>query len=183
MRAFVAIDLPEDLRTLLRQKEANFRALCPDARWTQPAGIHLTLKFLGNISDARTKDVNDALMALGSFDHFMVRMAGFGFFPDARRPRVFWAGIDAPPGLAELAGRIEDAMERLGFAREQRDFNPHLTLARFKTPRPQHALEEALQREPKGALSEFEVSDFFLFESKLTPQGAQYRKIARFPRQ
>ena len=152
------------------------------------------MKFLGEISETQVEQVTEALAGLERFETIAVEVKGFGFFPDARRPRVFWAGLAAPPALAELAGRVETAMEKLGFAREQRPFKPHLTLARFKVPRPQPALQTLL--EPEGGagrdvsrppaepplLGRFEVSDFFLYESKLSPLGAEYRKVARFPR-
>lgn len=182
MRAFIAIDLPESLHAALAQTQQAFRSACPDARWTRPEGIHLTLKFLGEISDAQAKQVVEALTPIGRFEPFRVEVQGFGFFPQARRPRVFWVGVEAPPALAELAVRIEHEMEKAGFAREDRAFTPHLTLARFQVPRPQPALEEALARHGTTSLGGVEVSEFFLFESKLTPQGAQYRKVVRFPR-
>jgi 2'-5' RNA ligase len=182
MRAFIAIDLPERLRAALAEAQEVFRSACHDARWTRPEGIHLTLKFLGEISDAQTKQVVEALAQIGPFEPFFVEAKGFGFFPQVHRPRVFWAGVEAPPALAELAARVESRMEKIGFAREDRAFNPHLTLARFQVPRPQPALEAAVAARATDLLGKFEASEFFLFESKLSPQGAQYRKVLRFPR-
>jgi 2'-5' RNA ligase len=182
MRAFIAIDLPETLHAALAEAQQSFRDACRDARWTRPEGIHLTLKFLGEISDAQTRQVVEALGQIGPFEPLSVEVKGFGFFPQAHRPRVFWAGVTAPPGLAELAARVESRMEKSGFAREERAFSPHLTLARFQVPRPQPALEEAVAARAATALGKFEASEFFLFESKLSPQGAQYRKVMRFPR-
>ena len=182
MRAFVAIDLPDSLRAALARAQQDFRSACRDARWTRPEGIHLTLKFLGEISDAQTRQVVEALAQVGPFEPFSVEVRGFGFFPQAQRPRVFWAGIAAPPALAELASRVESHMEKIGFARENRPFSPHLTLARFQVPRPQPALLAAAGDRATSPLESFEVSEFFLFESKLSPQGAQYRKVMRFPR-
>jgi len=181
MRAFIAIDLPEIIHTELKRRQAAFRAACPDARWTRSEGIHLTLKFLGEISDDQARKATEALKELGPFEKFTVGVGGFGFFPDARRPGVFWAGVEAPPALGELAGRVEECMEKLGFAREGRAYRPHLTLARFKNPRSQPALVELAGRESVTSLGRFDVSEFFLFESKLFPQGAEYRKVARFP--
>ena len=182
MRAFLAIDLPDPLHAALAEAQQVFRSACRDARWTRPEGIHLTLKFLGQISDAQTQQVVEALAQIGPFQPFSVEVKGFGFFPQARRPRVFWAGVAAPAALAELAARVESHMEKIGFAREDRTFNPHLTLARFEVPRPQPALEAAVAGRATTSLGNFEASEFFLFESKLSPQGAQYRKVMRFPR-
>ncbi len=182
MRAFIAIDLPDSLHAALRETQQTFRSAAPDARWTRPEGIHLTLKFLGEISDAQVKQVVESLAQIGKFEPFRVDVQGFGFFPQARRARVFWVGVEAPPALAELAARVEREMEKAGFPREDRAFTPHLTLARFQVPRPQPELEAAVARQETTSLGGFEASEFFLFESKLSPQGAQYRKVMRFPR-
>ncbi len=182
MRAFIAIDLPEPVRAALAEAQQGLRSACRDARWTRPEGIHLTLKFLGEISDAQTKLVVEALAQIGPFEPFSVEVKGFGFFPQAHRPHIFWAGVAAPPALADLAARIESRMEKIGFAREDRAFAPHLTLARFQVPRPQPALEAAIAGRATTSLGKFEASEFFLIESKLLPQGAQHQKVMRFPR-
>ena len=181
MRAFVAIDLPEPLHVALAEAQQRFRSVCPEARWTRPEGIHLTLKFLGEISDAKLKQVVEALTGLGKFELIPVEVKGFGFFPQAQRPRVFWVGVEAPRALGELVARVEGEMERVGFLREQRPFTPHLTLARFAVPRPQPTLETALASQNAASLGRFVASQFFLFESKLSPGGAQYRKVRGFP--
>jgi len=182
MRAFIAIDLPDPIHAALAEMQQVFRAVCREARWTRPEGIHLTLKFLGEISDARTKEVVEALAQMGAVQPFSVEVKGFGFFPSPHRPRVFWAGVAAPAALGELAARVESLMEKAGFAREERTFSPHLTLARFQVPRPQPALESAGAERAATSLGQFTASEFFLFESKLSPQGAQYRKLMKFPR-
>ena len=187
MRTFVAIDLPENVRGTLRHQQELFRAACghqqrgtSEIRWARPKGIHLTLKFLGEISTQQFREVQEALNSLGPFQTFEVHLKGFGFFPDARRPRVFWEGVDAPRDLEQLAGRVEAAMEALGFARESRAYRPHLTLARFQAPHPQPALEALIKEEGEALLGSFLVSEFFLFESKLSPRGAEYVKLARY---
>lgn len=181
MRAFIAVDLPLEIRVELERWQNTFRGLSTGARWTRPEGIHLTLKFLGEIADSQVGLVTQALAALESFETFPVEIKGFGFFPDPRRPRVFWTGVVAPPDLAQLARRVEDAMENVGFPREQRAYSPHLTLARFREARPQLALSEAAEKQSGTVLGGFDVREFFLFESKLNPRGAEYRKVARFP--
>ena len=181
MRAFIAIDLPESIRAALRRKQATFRSASSDARWTQLEGIHLTLKFLGEVSDPKLREVCDSLKKLGRFEAFEIGLKGFGFFPDARRPRVFWVGVEALASLSRLAEQVEEAMQSVGFAREERAFRPHLTLARFRVPQPQPALQGLLSQQGEQELGNFEVSEFFLFESKLSPQGAEYRKVERFP--
>ncbi|HKT11793.1 MAG TPA: RNA 2',3'-cyclic phosphodiesterase [Terriglobia bacterium] len=181
MRAFIAIELPESIREALRREQARFRDICPDARWTRPEGIHLTLKFLGEISAPQEAEVKNALSRMERFEKFTVRVQGFGFFPSTKRPRVFWAGLDAPPELARMAAEVEIALAPLGFPPENREFKPHLTLARFKVPRPQPRLEALLAVQSDPHLGTFEVSEFFLWESRLLPGGAEYHKMARFP--
>jgi 2'-5' RNA ligase len=186
VRAFIAIGLPEDLRAELAARQEEFRSALSSsrgrdsgARWALPEGIHLTLKFLGEISDAKASQVATGLVSLGAFPGFTVEVRGFGFFPDSRRPRVFWAGVLAPPALAALAGRIETAMANLGFPPEGRSFSPHLTLARLKSPQP--VLESIARESAARALGRFVVSEFALFESKLSPgRPAEYRNVARF---
>lgn len=193
MRAFIAIDLPDSIRKVLGQQQTNFQtALCQanpakpkrdsDIRWTHPEGIHLTLKFLGEITDAQVQQVTESLSALRPFENFSVEIKGFGFFPSAARPRVLWAGVQAPPELAQLALDVEHTMEKSGFPREQRAFNPHLTLARFRAPAPRPNLRALVEQQGDATLGRFEITQFFLFESKLSPRGAEYRKVVRFPR-
>lgn len=181
MRTFVAIELPEEIRGVLAAEQARFQDAAADARWTRPEGIHLTLKFLGEVPENQVARVERALREIGRFEPFKVQVKGFGFFPEAVRPHVFWAGVDAPPQLAQLASRVERVLAPLGFAPEKRAFSPHLTLVRFKIPRRQPKLQELLAGQGDVVLGDFEVSEFFLWESKLTPQGAQYQKVARFP--
>ena len=188
MRAFIAVDLPQPIQTALSEQQHALRtaaALTPgrneEMKWTRPEGIHLTLKFLGEISPKQVTQVTQALARLGSFEPFALLVKGFGFFPDPRRPRVLWVGVEAPPALEQLAHRVDTAMNELGFAAEGRTFTPHLTLARFDVPRPRPELVAVLEPETGLILGRFEVSEFFLFESRLSPRGAQYQKVARFP--
>ncbi|HUI40684.1 MAG TPA: RNA 2',3'-cyclic phosphodiesterase [Terriglobia bacterium] len=184
MRTFVAIDLAESVRAALAKEQARLRSACArnsELRWTRPEGVHVTLKFLGEIPAERVAAVTAALEALRGFGRFEVEAKGFGFFPDARHPRVFWAGLEAPSALGELAGRVEAALAIIGFAAEDRPFRPHLTLARFRTPRADPDLAAALESTGSISLGRFEVDEFFLFESKLRPGGAEYLKLAAFP--
>ena len=183
MRLFIAIDLPDSVRAALAREQACLRAACmgsADIRWTRPEGVHLTLKFLGEVAAARLQEIINALREIGFFDPFEIGVRGFGFFPSTRRPRVFWVGLDAPPALGELVKKIRAAMEALGFPPENRPFQPHLTLARFESQHAQPALEAAVHSGEAG-FGRFIVSGFFLFESKLRPGGAEYSKRARFP--
>jgi 2'-5' RNA ligase len=192
MRAFLAIDLPENIRAALSRKQAELRdslaKMNPaqskphtEIRWTKPEAIHLTLKFIGEIPDTRVIQVVEFLSTFKTFESFPVEVKGFGFFPCASRPQVFWAGVEAPPALAQLAREIEEGMEKFGFAPEPRNYNAHLTLARFKNLRPRPEFRSLVETQSQISIGRFEAREFFLFESKLSPRGAEYRKVARFP--
>ena len=167
----------EGLRSLLKR-------LKPLAKlsWSRVENLHITIKFIGEWPEERLDEMKRALAATPAPFPVEIAVRGLGWFPNERRPRVFWAGLEAPLGLAELAGKVEDAMGSLGFPRETQPFTPHLTLARFKTPRRQPELRALVGREAHRSLGRFEVSEFFLYESKLSPRGAEYRKVARVPR-
>ena len=184
MRLFVAVELPDEVRAALAREQARLRALCSrdrDIRWASPESLHLTLKFLGETPAERASIVIAALEALVGFEAFELKLNGFGFFPDARRPHVFWVGFKAPPALGELARRVDSTLANLGFPRENRAYTPHLTLARFRTPRADPTLLKAVEKPTAEVLERFRVDEYFLFESHLLPQGAQHKKIARFP--
>ena len=181
MRAFIAVDLPAELRVELGRWQEKLRKSARGARWVRPEGIHLTLKFLGEISSAQVIEVSKILSTLPRIAPFEIHFKGFGFFPHARRPRVLWVGIEPSPTLEALAAQVDKSLETVGFAREQRAFKPHLTLARFRVPRPQPEIEEAISTNGPTVLGPITVREFFLFESILRSQGPEYRKLARFP--
>ena len=179
MRAFIAIDLPEALHTALAEAQQAVGAP-PKTH----AGRRRRLLTLPSNSSAKfhaqIKQVVEALTQLVPFEPFTVEVRGFGFFPRRNDP-VCSGRAMGPSDTGRLAAHIESKMERIGFARGV-PFAPHLTLARFQVPRPQPALEVAISAREATSVGRFDASDFFLFESKLSPQGAQYRKMMRFPR-
>jgi len=189
MRIFIAIDLPGSIRSEIERRQNFFRAALSHSpgdaagiRWTRPEAIHLTLKFLGEVTDAGLERLVEHLGRLEPFEAFSLEVKSFGFFPDARHPRVFWAGVMGPPELPALSVLIETAVSDLSFGKELRPFSPHLTLARFRSNRPQTVLEAMSKREEDVSLGRFVVSEFFVFESKLSASAApEYRKVTRFP--
>ncbi|HXQ26953.1 MAG TPA: RNA 2',3'-cyclic phosphodiesterase [Candidatus Acidoferrales bacterium] len=185
MRLFVALDLPSEVLDAIGELIARLKPLCKSARWTQPEGMHITLKFIGPaIADADAQKLAAARAALATVRSeapVEIHFRGVGFFPDTRRPRVVWCGVAASPNLAPLAADVERALEPLGIPREGRAFVPHLTLARFKsfedTGRLVHAAE-GLKDTDFGSARE---TEFHLYESLLKPSGAEHRKIASYP--
>ncbi len=184
MRLFVAFDLPGDVREALREPIARFKPLCHAARWARPEGMHVTLKFIGHaIGDGDTEKLDAAraaLAAVKSSEPVKIGYRGVGFFPDARRPRVVWCGVEASPNLAKLAADIERGIEPLGIPSETRAFVPHLTLARFKSPEEVDALVRSAAEWVSRDFGSASEAEFHLFESLLKPGGAEYRKIESY---
>jgi 2'-5' RNA ligase len=145
VRLFVALDIPKDVRAALRAFVAPLRQLCPAARWTRTEGQHVTLKFLGNVGEERLELIRSVLAPVRSPQPVTMNFRGADFFPNARRPRVFWAGVEASENLAPLAAEVEGALVAVGFAHEQRPFRPHLTLARFPKAKSSASLLRALE--------------------------------------
>jgi len=184
MRLFVALEIPGEVRAALEELIARLKPLCGGARWARPEGMHVTLKFIGHeIGDADVEKFAAARAALGivrSPAPVDIRYRGMGFFPGARRPRVAWCGVQASANLAPLATDIETALAPLGIPPEARPFVPHLTLARFNTPGGASALAREAERYADTDFGSGHETQFHLFESKLKPGGAEYRKIESF---
>ncbi len=181
MRVFVALDVPEPVRASLAELSERLKKVCPNARWVRLEGIHITLKFIGEVPPEKLEQIRQALGELPSFNPITVRFAGVGFFPDARSPRVFWAGVQADPTLAELAAAMEMKLEPLGIAPEKRAFHPHLTLARFESPQGAQALMEAVEALGTPELGEETFREFHLYQSVLKRSGAEYTRLDTYP--
>ena len=145
------MEIPDAVRRSLSELAAALYESCPGARWVRLEGAHATLKFIGEVSPAQAENIQEALGNIRASAPIDLRFQGLGFFPDARHPRVFWAGIEGGAALARLAAAIEDALAPLGIAREARDFHPHITLARFASPQG----AEQLRRHRRAALPDF----------------------------
>src|SRR6202171_6335202 len=129
MRIFIGIDLDPEVRTRIERFIEGVEGFAPDARWVRPESLHITLKFIGEQPPDRVEAITERLRRVKG-NAFEIRAGGYGFFPTAKAPRVFWIGIHTGPQLAELAESIDIATAELGIPREDRPFNPHLTLAR-----------------------------------------------------
>jgi len=178
MRVFIAIELPEAIRGELAALEADLQAAGDSVRWVAPESIHLTLKFVGEVSDARMQDIDDAMKGI-SWKPFRVDVRGIGFFPGPRSPRVLWVGIQAPP-LAALSEKIERRMLQLGFESEKRAFRPHITLARAKDTRLDSSLVTAASAHEEREFGSFLVDRCFLFQSTPQPSGPVYTKLKEY---
>jgi 2'-5' RNA ligase len=183
IRAFIAIDLSKEIQDCLElvSKQIKKRLEEVPVRWVPTENIHLTLKFLGNVSESNLEILKKMLArVVGSHKVFEISAGGLGAFPKLYRPRVIWIGLEAPPELEAVQHAIEQETARLGYAREDRPFSPHLTLARVSrnaTSDDVHKVSEVLLSEKVGFLGVTRVREVYLYRSDLKPSGAQYTRI------
>jgi RNA 2',3'-cyclic 3'-phosphodiesterase len=182
VRLFVALDIPEDVRAAIGALIAKLRDVCRSARWVRIEGAHITLKFIGEVPAEKAADIKAALAAVPFHNPIYMSFCGLGFFPDARRPRVLWAGIEANADLGALAAAAESALEPLGIARERRAFSPHLTLARFESPRGIYGLNASIAETGSIEFGRTIANEFHLYESVLKRSGAEYTRLATYIR-
>jgi 2'-5' RNA ligase len=200
IRTFVAIDLTDELRRSLAGVQDRLkRDLLPQAKpvqrdlfrvqWTRPEALHVTLKFLGEIEESRVEPIRVALReVLTGFHRFTVEVEGIGTFPEARAPKVIWAGLK-PNGsehLRHLAAMVDRALVPLGFPREERPFSPHLTLARVKDGG--RLIAQALRgsggyghTSRPGALGTMSIEQVTFMRSELRPTGSVYTPLFTVP--
>jgi len=192
MRVFVALDLDSAIRRRIQDFVNEIRYTAPGVRWMSDESLHVTLKFVGEKPEAVVKGIDTSLRSIHD-EPFQLRFSGTGFFPTPRSPRVFWIGIHAQDALTHLAKAIDDSLMKIGIAKEDRDFSPHLTLARARggsgapeqrkgdKPNRQFAkLQEFLATHPAPDFGTMTAHEFFLYRSQLSNQGSQYTKLARF---
>lgn len=194
MRIFIALDIDAPIRDRITRFVEGVRNFAPDAKWVGPETFHITLKFIGEQSPEQVEQLKQALRAVHS-PSFPVAFRGNGFFPNPRSARVFWAGIHADERLQALAASVDKITSTLGIPREEHGFKPHLTLARARgasgSPRQRSKrdradtsqfsrLNEKLQALPEPDFGTMTATEFFLYESKLSPKGARYTKLDRY---
>lgn len=181
MRLFVALEIPSEVRENLVTLLRELRAVDPRPRWVRAENLHVTLKFIGHMAPERLEAIRGALETVRSSAPVTLDFHGLGFFPNEKRPRVFWAAMGASPNLARIVADIETNLEKIGIPREQREFSPHLTLARFDDTQLSKELVAAIQKQSALEFGAFETWEFYLYESKLKHSGAEYVRLMSFP--
>lgn len=192
MRVFVAIDLDHEIREKIARFLEGVREFAPEARWVRPESLHITLKFIGEQKPEQVEAITERLHKV-AHNKVELRFADYGFFPTAKAPRVFWIGIEAGPDLGSLAAGIDSALAELKIPREDRQFSPHLTLARggagsgspkWRKGDASNSTFAVLQKR-LAALSTpdfgtMTAREFFLYQSQLSPGGSKYTRLQRF---
>jgi 2'-5' RNA ligase len=182
IRSFVAIELPDRVRSRLTEIQEKLKEAAGDVRWARPEGIHLTLKFLGNIQEDDIPKISEALAPVASqASPFQCTVGSLGAFPNLKNPRVIWAGVDDPSGqLESLQRAVEARLEGLGFRSEKKVFKPHLTLGRVKSARGKKDLTARVEACRNETMGPIEVNEIILFRSDLKPTGAVYSNLKSF---
>jgi RNA 2',3'-cyclic 3'-phosphodiesterase len=180
MRLFIALDIPDDVRSAIATVVAKLRRACEVARWVHLEGAHVTLKFIGEVPAETAGPIKAALATVPFPGAIKIFFRDIGFFPNEHRPRVLWAGAVVDPELRTLAEAVENSLEPLGLAREQREFSPHVTLARFKSPEKLDGLRAAVAAAGPLEFGGAVANEFHLYQSILKPGGAEYTRLATF---
>ncbi len=163
--------------------QGRLRASGADVSWTRPEGMHLTLKFLGEVEEKMQPEMEAALStSVRGRGPFSLDVSGMGTFPDIRRPRVIWIGLkDHGNNLIRLQKGVEEAFDAIGFSPENRDFTPHITLGRIRSQKNVEKLLSLIEKEKDVELDGFDASCVHLVQSQLKPTGAVYTELYSAP--
>jgi 2'-5' RNA ligase len=182
LRCFVAIEISDAIKKEIGEIVDNLEKYDADVKWVASENVHLTLKFLGNTSDSLIPKIQEALLhAVSSFTPFYIKIYGTGVFPNRKYPRVIWVGVESSLLLRRLAGGVEDSMLSLGFKKESKEFNPHLTLGRVRSRSGvEHIINEIGNIREKD-FGNIYVDNIKLMKSDLKPKGAEYIRLHTIP--
>lgn len=175
IRSFIAIQLPQELRSALHELALPLQGLSLDVKWVPESNYHLTLKFLGDIAPGDICNLDAQLQALADRECFTLSLGGWGMFPDPKRPSVLWVGLGGElEALRQLWRDLDDCLSARGYPRDRR-WHPHITLGRFRSPDRVDSLIARLQQTPSfGHIGSFTAPGLSLMESRLSPAGPSY---------
>jgi RNA 2',3'-cyclic 3'-phosphodiesterase len=180
VRSFLAFELPLEIKDQVKLISEELKRSNMDVRWVKPDNIHLTIVFLGDVREgdisAITREIDLVCCGFHPFDFFL---KGLGLFPDRKRPRILWAGYDGDiERLSSLRDVLHERLTAFEIKEEKRQFQPHLTLGRFRNPgRIDPRLDEIMHRHEGLSSPSFQVGDLILFKSELRPQGPEYTRL------
>ena len=180
MRLFIGIGIPYKVRRNLELLLAHLKPAA-SLKWSPPENLHITTKFLGDVSTAKLDAVIAALHAMPSAEPIPIEVRGFGWLPNPKSPRLLYAGIQAPEWLGQLHLRTDQALTPLEVPSETKPYRPHLTIARLDPRLDLSALHQAILHLPSIQFGGFTADRFHLYESLTGGSGSVYRKLAEFP--
>jgi len=183
LRSFIAIELPPEIQKSITRATSTMQKALPKplVRWVTEQNIHLTLKFLGDVSPSNLEHLAEALkVESGQHPLFELTVGRIGAFPGVRHPRVIWIGLEAPPELLILQHGVEAVAARLGYPPEERPFSAHLTIGRVgqnATAADQNKVRTELEACQVGPLGKVTVDAVHIFKSDLQPAGSIYTRL------
>lgn len=181
IRSFISINLNDALKKEINNLLMDLKKHNLDVRWVPVENLHVTLKFLGHITDETVERVKERLYNIAPFfKPFRLSFNGIGFFPDRKRPRVVWIDISDSDVLKSLQETIEERLTEIGFEREERGFSPHLTIGRIRSFRDLEKLIGLIDTIKDRKFGSIDVDRIYLMKSDLRPGGAQYSVIGEF---
>lgn len=182
IRCFIALNLPAEIKGRLAELEARLKEARADVSWVKPENVHLTLKFLGGVEEARVPLVKRAVQeGLCREGPLVLTLAGLGVFPNPRSPRVVWVGVGGDTErLQNLQERLEQALGEVGFPREARSFSPHITLGRMRSRQGAASLMELVGHLGANEVGSLKAESIELMRSQLHPAGAVYTILESF---
>lgn len=187
IRAFIALDITSKIQKRLDEVIQNLRVELDGLpiRWVPCENIHLTIKFLGDVSESNLDMLTDILNIEASrHSSFEISVGGIGAYPRITHPRVIWVGVEAPQDLMVLQNGISNEMEKMGYAQEKRSYSPHLTLGRVGrnvTGKDLRRISKVIESNRVGFLGVIQIQEVYLYKSDLKPTGAVYTKIFTTP--
>jgi len=180
MRTFIAVELIADLKKKIEELQNPLKRINTDVSWVKPGNVHATLKFLGEVSEDKIEKIFEGTkLALEGMKVFKLSLRDLGCFPNLKRPRVIWIGVDkGKQELSLMQKKIEDEMGKIGFTREDREFSPHLTIGRVKSPKNIEKLTELIKN-INFQTGEIEIKEVVMMISELHPAGAIYTPLKK----
>jgi 2'-5' RNA ligase len=178
IRTFICFEIPVPVKEQIVKLQNELKSLGRGVRWVNPDGIHLTLKFLGDVPEKEIDKIAEAVKSsVKRFSPITIKIVNAGAFPDFKRPRVIWIGVEEPTGqLGEIHKVIEQELEKLGYERENRKFSPHLTLGRVKSNDGIEKISNKLSNMEIN-FGEFTAVEIIIMKSELKPSGAVYTSL------
>lgn len=176
MRTFIAVSLDNEIKNHLAQLVAKLKTCQCHARWIKADGMHLTLKFLGDVPSEKVPKISKVMDSVCErYQAFPLELGGTGTFPTgSKKPRVVWVGVKSNDSLLSLQKELEDELAKIDFPKERRTYSPHLTLGRIKSSQDMSLLLSLLESEREFEFGRMQVNALTLFESTLKPTGAEY---------
>ncbi len=187
LRSFIAVEIPPEIQSAIARSIVPLQnALSkPLIRWVAPQNVHLTIKFLGDVSPDNLERLAEALrVEIASYEIFSMKIGELGAFPTPRRARIIWIGLDAPTALTTLIHGVEAVAAKQGYASEDRPFSPHLTIGRVRqnlSAVDLQCIRTALEANSVGELGTILVDSVHIYKSVLQPSGAVYTHLFTIP--